>query len=93
MADDFAQFFRVLHEGAAVPIRCYQAAIDEGDGSLRGWFQPAAGYALPDGAAISVWTPVLRGGRPAGQASAVAVVDNNGGGVQWTAERFERDLP
>ena len=93
MADDFDQFFRVFHEGAAVPIRCYQAAIDDGDGTLRGWFQPEAGYELPDGAVIRVWTPVLRGGRPAGQASAMATVDNNVGGVQWKAESFERDLP
>jgi hypothetical protein len=77
----------------AVPIKCYQAAIDQGDGTLRGWFQPQAGYELPDGATISVWTPVLRGGRPAGQASAMAAVDNDGGGMQWPVERFELDLP
>jgi hypothetical protein len=93
MADDFDQFFRVFHEGAAVPIKCYQAAVDQGDGSLRGWFQPQAGYEIKDGDTISIWTPVLRGGRPAGQASAVAVVDNNGGGVQWQADSFDWDLP
>ncbi len=62
MADDFDQFFRVFHEGAAVPIKCYQAAIDQGDGTLRGWFQPQAGYELQDGDSISIWTPVLRAG-------------------------------
>jgi hypothetical protein len=40
---------------------------------------------------VSVWTPVLRDGRPAGQTA--AVVDNNGGGLQWEAERSDWDLP
>jgi hypothetical protein len=92
MADDFDQFFRVFHDGAAVPISCYQAAIEQ-EGGLRGWFQPKSGYELEDGDSITVWTPVLREGRPAGQASAVAIVDNNGGGVQWQVSSFVRDLP
>jgi hypothetical protein len=36
---------------------------------------------------------MLWDGRPVGQASAMAIVDNNGGGVQRKAERFEWDLP
>jgi hypothetical protein len=91
VADNYEQFFRVFHDGAAVPIRCYQAAVEE-DGRLRGWFQPQAGYELQDGDTVSIWTPVIRGGRPAGQASAVAVVDNNGGGAQWTGGKLRLGL-
>jgi len=60
---------------------------------LRGWIQTEPGYELEDGDTISIWTPVLRDGRPVGQALAEAVVDNNGGGLQWQAKSCERDLP
>jgi hypothetical protein len=93
MLVDLTAYFRVFHEGAAVHIVCYQAASELPGGMLRGWFQPEPGYELEVRSIVSVWTPVLRDGKPVGQASATAIVDNNGGGLQWEAARFDWDLP
>jgi hypothetical protein len=93
MAADFDQFFRVFNEGAAVPVRCYQAAI-ELDSVLRGWFQPEAGYELQDDN-----TPSASGGRCCVMVGRLArpwpwpSYTTRGGGLQWQAESFSWDLP
>jgi hypothetical protein len=78
MSGDLTLFFRVFHEGAQVPVLCYQAASELPGGGLRGWFQPEPGYELEDGAMVIVWTPVPRHGRPVGQASAQGVARRDG---------------
>jgi hypothetical protein len=70
----------------------YQAASAQPSGALRGWFQHEPGYELEDGAIVIVWTPVLRGGKPTGQAPTLGVVDNNRGSLQREANCFDWDL-
>lgn len=78
----------VFRQGAAVSVVCFPAAAELPGGILQGRFQPEPGYEREDEETVSVCTPVLRDGWPRGQASALAVVKNNGDGLKCSRGRL-----